>query len=138
MIKCLMKSFYKLINATDSKVQIIEDLTKPRVKIPKMNSGLTMFWQYICCFDVWMFFDVFLRSTILLKKRLWSRGFPTNFAKFLRTPFFRTPLGDYFWHVESFAHWPKNFLKKFNLFFRQKRRSGKPIRKNWTQKQVFH
>ena len=30
-----MKSFYKLIKATDSKVQIIEDLTKPRVKIPK-------------------------------------------------------------------------------------------------------
>ena len=29
----------------------------------------------------------------LLKKRLWHRCFPVNFAKFLRTPFFyRTPL----------------------------------------------
>ena len=28
----------------------------------------------------------------LLKKRLWYRCFPVNFAKFLRTPFHRTPL----------------------------------------------
>ena len=29
-----------------------------------------------------------LRSATLLKKRLWHRCFPVNFAKFLRTPFF--------------------------------------------------
>ena len=29
-----------------------------------------------------------LRPAILLKKRLWHRFFPANFAKFLRTPFF--------------------------------------------------
>ena len=29
-----------------------------------------------------------------LKKRLWHRCFPVNFAKFLRTPFSRTPPGD--------------------------------------------
>ena len=28
-----------------------------------------------------------LRPTTLLKKRLWQRCFPVNFAKFLRTPF---------------------------------------------------
>ena len=28
-----------------------------------------------------------LRSATLLKKRLWHRCFPVNFAKFLRTPF---------------------------------------------------
>ena len=28
----------------------------------------------------------------LLEKRLWHRCFPVNFAKFLRTPFHRTPL----------------------------------------------
>ena len=28
-----------------------------------------------------------LRTTTLLKKRLWHRCFPVNFAKFLRTPF---------------------------------------------------
>ena len=26
--------------------------------------------------------------------KLWHRCFPVNFAKFLRTPFYRTPLGD--------------------------------------------
>ena len=30
----------------------------------------------------------------LLKMRLWHRCFPINFAKFLRTPFHRTPLND--------------------------------------------
>ena len=29
-----------------------------------------------------------LRSATLLKKSLWHRCFPANFAKFLRTPFF--------------------------------------------------
>ena len=29
-----------------------------------------------------------LRPVTLLKKRLWHRGCPMNFAKFLRTPFF--------------------------------------------------
>ena len=31
------------------------------------------------------------RSVTLLKKRLWHWCFPLNFAKFLRTPFYRTP-----------------------------------------------
>ena len=57
-----------------------------------------------------------------------------NFAKFLRTPF-----SEHLWATTSdmlrVLHiGQKIFLKKFNLFFRQKRRSGKPIRKNWTQK----
>ena len=38
-----------------------------------------------------------LRPATLLKKRLWHSYFPVNFAKFLGTPFFRTPLGDCFW-----------------------------------------
>ena len=32
----------------------------------------------------------FLRSATLLKKRLWHRLFPVNFAKFLRTPFLQS------------------------------------------------
>ena len=32
------------------------------------------------------------RPATLLKKRLWRRCFPVNFAKFLRTLFYRTPL----------------------------------------------
>ena len=33
-----------------------------------------------------------LRPATLLKKRLWHRCFPVNFAKFLRTPFFKEHL----------------------------------------------
>ena len=32
-----------------------------------------------------------LRPAFLFKKRLWYRCFNVNFAKFLRTPFYRTP-----------------------------------------------
>ena len=34
-----------------------------------------------------------LRSATLLKKRLWNRCFPLNFAKFLRTPFVQNTSG---------------------------------------------
>ena len=34
------------------------------------------------------------RSATLLKKRLWRRCFPVNFAKFLRTPFLQNTSGD--------------------------------------------
>ena len=34
-----------------------------------------------------------LRSAILLKKRIWHRCFPVNFAKFLRTPFLKNTSG---------------------------------------------
>ena len=38
------------------------------------------------------FFNKVEESLFLLKKIFWHRSFPVNFAKFLRTPFFRTPL----------------------------------------------
>ena len=38
----------------------------------------------------------------LLKKRLWHKCFPMNFAKFLRTPFHRTPLNDCFSTIQHF------------------------------------
>ena len=37
-----------------------------------------------------------LRPATLLKKKLWHRCFPMNFAKFLRTPFSYNTSGDYF------------------------------------------
>ena len=37
----------------------------------------------VCFFDI----NTGLRTATLLKKRLWHRCFPVNFAKFLRTPF---------------------------------------------------
>ena len=42
-----------------------------------------------------LFFGKFagLRSVTLLKKRLWHRCFPVNFAKFLRTPFLKDTFG---------------------------------------------
>ena len=45
-----------------------------------------------------LFFNKFagLTPVTLLKKKLWQRCFPMNFAKFLRTPFYRTPLDDCF------------------------------------------
>ena len=43
----------------------------------------------------------------LLKKRLWQRCFPVNFAKFLRTPFLQNTLGDCF----SFLPISRIFIK---------------------------
>ena len=42
-----------------------------------------------------LFFDkvAILRPATLLKKRLWHRCFPVNFAKFLRTPFLQNTSG---------------------------------------------
>ena len=42
------------------------------------------------------------KPATLLKKRLWNRCFPMNFAKFLRTPFHRTPLSDCFSTIQQF------------------------------------
>ena len=41
------------------------------------------------------------RPTTLLKKRLWHRCFPANFAKFLRTPFLTEHFGGCFYTVKS-------------------------------------
>ena len=43
-----------------------------------------------------------LGPATLLKKRLWHRCFPMNFAKFLRTPFHRTPLDNSFSTIQHF------------------------------------
>ena len=42
-------------------------------------------------------FIIKLQPATLLKKKLWHRRFPVNFAKFLRTPFFT----DHFWATAS-------------------------------------
>ena len=53
----------------------------------------------------------------LLKKRLWPRCFPVNFAKFLGTPFHRTPPDDCLWHIKvqkliSILGYEKSIKKK--------------------------
>ena len=40
-----------------------------------------------------------LRSATLVKKRLWHRSFPVDFAKFLRTPFLQCSV---YTHFDSF------------------------------------
>ena len=46
-----------------------------------------------------LFFNKVARPATLLKKRIWHRFFPVDFAKFLATPFYRTPLDDCFWQT---------------------------------------
>ena len=53
----------------------------------------------------------------LLKKRLWHRCFPVNFAKFLRTLFFyRAPLGNCFWSSRSHMFYKVGVLKNLAKF----------------------
>ena len=51
-----------------------------------------------------------LRPASLLKKRPWHRCFPLNFAKFLRTPFYRRPLGDCF-HMSLISNVRNQLIK---------------------------
>ena len=44
-----------------------------------------------------------LRPATLLKKRLWHRCFPVNFAKFLRTPILQNTSGGYLYRSPSQA-----------------------------------
>ena len=62
-------------------------------------------------------------TAILLKKRLWHRCFPVNFAKFLRTPFFiehlwwllLTGLTFMGWVLRAISEISKNVIKKDSL-----------------------
>ena len=80
--------------------------------------GLSLAWNYSgriytdfrSCHQGWSLTKVFSNEGVLRKfrkihretsmpKRLWNRCVPVNFLKFLRAPFYRTPLGDYFWDL---------------------------------------
>ena len=52
-----------------------------------------------------------LRPATLLKKRLWHRCFPVNFAKFLRTFF-----TEYLWTTASFSIIASEKIKKYLVF----------------------
>ena len=58
-----------------------------------------------------------LRPATLLKKRLWYRCFSVNFPKFLRTPFYRTLLDD--WFCSAFFFPPIALFWKY--YFKTKR-----------------
>ena len=65
-------------------------------------------------------FSIGFRPVTISKNRLWGSCFPANFATFLRTTFYRTPLGDGFctWHasfsstLHSFDILIKTFIKE--------------------------
>ena len=78
-----------------------------------------------------------LRPAILLKKRLWYRCFPENFAKFLRTPFFIEYLR---WHKRIISQTKNKFTNKelfsptvnlLSKFFHQGNRSHVFYKKNF-------
>ena len=52
-----------------------------------------------------------------IKKRFWHRGFPVNFPKFLRTPFYRTYLVDCF--CMRIVVWICNFWEKCDEEFEE-------------------
>ena len=60
-----------------------------------------------------------LRPATLLKKRPWYRCFSVNFVKFLRTPFYRTPLvaaSENFPNIVALSHrWPFKSDELFNF-----------------------
>ena len=68
-----------------------------------------------------------LGRATFLKKRLQHRSFAVNFAKFLRTPFLRTVLGEYFWIIQ---HQPEKqrvvwYHKKLFIFWELYRKKKK-------------
>ena len=56
-----------------------------------------------------------LRPATLLKKRLWHRCFSVKFVKFLRSPFYRTPLDDCFF-IRMTKICDKSFVKPLFYF----------------------
>ena len=53
-----------------------------------------------------------LRHVTFLKKRLWHRCFPMNFAKLLRTPFLKSTLvaASIYIHLFNLRNWPSGVL----------------------------
>ena len=52
-----------------------------------------------------VFYEKIPRPATLLKKRLWHRGFPVNFAKFLRTSFLQNTCGQLLLCPMAFSDW---------------------------------
>ena len=59
----------------------------------------------------------FIRPTNLLKKKLWHRCFRVNFAKFLRTLFYGTPLDGCFWSSNYSLFFYGGLYRRFYICF---------------------
>ena len=68
-----------------------------------------------------------LRPATLLKKKLWRRCFPVSFAKFLRTLFYRTPLGDCFWSSNYSLFFYGDLYRRFYILLSSERKAGNLI-----------
>ena len=66
-----------------------------------------------------LFFNIVagLRPVTLLKKRLWHRCFPVNFAKFLRTLFFTVHLRWPLLNIQAFICNFEYVTTKYHVFF---------------------
>ena len=89
-----------------------------------------VFWSYLFCISVGKLAcfkkSVFWTSLMLqlyFKKRLWNRGFPVNFAQFIRHLFSRTPLDGNFWNwywerCMEIQPGVKNFQPRLKIHFK--------------------
>ena len=87
-----------------------------------------------------------LRPATSLKKRLWHRCFPVNFAKCFRTTFYRTPLVvasiyKYIWDLilnNGHVIWDSHLKKHINTLKNVKRRVSKLVDgyKNLNKRQI--
>ena len=68
-----------------------------------------------------------LRPATLLKKKLWRRCFPMSFARFLRTSFYRTPLGDCFWSSNYSLFFYGDLYRRFYILLSSERKAGNLI-----------
>ena len=85
----LLKSYIFALSVTRSshrRCSVKKDVLKNTAKITGNHLLQSFFFNKVAG----------LRPATLLKKRLWHRCFPVNFAKSLRTPFYRTPLYECF------------------------------------------
>ena len=76
-----------------------------------------------------------LGPATLLKKRLWHRYFPTNFAKFLRTPFFTKHLRwlplKFYCTILMNLSWRTEFCQQLLYYFENFVSVYKPLTKSW-------
>ena len=68
-----------------------------------------------------------LRPATLLKQKLWRSCFPVNFAKFLRTRFYRTPLGGCFWSSNYSLFFYGDLYRRFYILLSSERKAGNLI-----------
>ena len=102
-------SFHPNLVLNLQSLEILSNATLPEFGLPKSDSRQTSWLKFkvkdefiiifnfilpffqACSFTRWV--NNKLGSATLLKKRLWHRCFPVNFAKFLRTPFLQNTSG---------------------------------------------